>query len=40
VPDDETRKELQADYQNMVDAGLLLGDAVHFDEIIKRCEAV
>jgi hypothetical protein len=39
-PDEKTRKELQADYQKMADAGLLLGDAVPFDEIMKRCETL
>lgn len=37
VPDGEMRKELEADYQKMVDAGLLLGDAVPFSDLMKRC---
>ena len=40
VPDEKARKELQADFQKMTDAGLLLGDAVPFDEIMKRCETL
>jgi hypothetical protein len=40
VPDEKTRKELQADYEKMADAGLLLGDAVPFNEIMKRCETL
>jgi len=32
------RKELEADYQKMVDAGLLLGDAEPFADLMKRCE--
>ncbi|RXT40256.1 nucleotidyl transferase AbiEii/AbiGii toxin family protein [Bradyrhizobium betae] len=37
VPDGEMRKELEADYQKMVDAGLLLGDVVPFADLMKRC---
>lgn len=40
VPDEDMRKELEADYQKMVDAGLLLGDAEPFDELMKRCEVL
>ena len=40
VPNEDMRKELEADYQKMVDAGLLLGDAEPFDELMKRCEAL
>ncbi|GGI27454.1 hypothetical protein GCM10010987_44470 [Bradyrhizobium guangdongense] len=37
VPDGEMRKELEADYQKMVDAGLLLGDAMPFAGLMMRC---
>jgi len=37
VPDEEMRKELEADYQKMVDAGLLFGDVVPFSDLMKRC---
>ena len=40
LPDEAMRKELEADYQKMIDAGLLLGDAEPFDELMKRCEAL
>jgi nucleotidyltransferase AbiEii toxin of type IV toxin-antitoxin system len=38
VPDAELLKELEVDYQKMLDAGLLLGDAMPFSDLIKRCE--
>jgi hypothetical protein len=35
------RKELEADFQKMVDAGLLLlGDAEPFSELMNRCETL
>lgn len=37
VPDEQGIKELEADYKKMVDAGLLLGDAEPFADLIKRC---
>lgn len=37
VPDAETRKLLEADYQKMVDAGILLGEAEPFTTLIERC---
>lgn len=37
VPDQQGLKELEADYQKMLEAGILLGDAEPFDELIKRC---
>ena len=37
VPDAEGIKELEADYKKMVDAGLLLGDAEPFADLMKRC---
>jgi hypothetical protein len=40
VPDETMRKELGADYQKMVDAGLLLDDAEPFAELMKRCEGL
>jgi hypothetical protein len=38
VPNDVMRNELEVDYQKMVDAGLLLGEAVPFADLMKRCE--
>jgi hypothetical protein len=40
VPDAETRKELEADYAKMAEAGLLPEDAETFDELMKRCKAL
>jgi hypothetical protein len=40
VPDDTMRKELETDYQKMVDAGLLVDDAEPFTELMKRCETL
>ena len=40
VPDETMRKELEVDYQKMVDAGLLLGHAEPFNELMKRCEEI
>ena len=40
VPDAAMREDLKADYQKMVDAGLLLGEATSFDELMKGCEAL
>jgi hypothetical protein len=37
VPDDEMRKELEADYQKMIDAGLILGEVIPFADLMKRC---
>jgi Nucleotidyl transferase AbiEii toxin, Type IV TA system len=37
VPDAETMKALEADYQKMADDGILLDDADPFDELMKRC---
>jgi Nucleotidyl transferase AbiEii toxin, Type IV TA system len=37
VPDAEELKALEADYQKMVDAGLLVGEAEAFDTLIERC---
>jgi hypothetical protein len=37
VPNGEARKELEVDYQKMVDAGLLHGDVVPFSDLMKRC---
>ena len=40
VPNASLRKELEEDYTKMVEAGLLLGDAETFDELMKRCQAL
>jgi len=40
VPNKDTLKELEADYQKMLDAGLLFGDAMPFSDLVKRCEAL
>ena len=40
VPGDEIRKELEADYQKMADAGLLWGNVEPFSQLMKRCEAL
>ncbi|MCK1656747.1 nucleotidyl transferase AbiEii/AbiGii toxin family protein [Bradyrhizobium sp. 151] len=37
VPDGEMRKDLEADYQKMIGAGLLLGDVIPFADLMKRC---
>jgi hypothetical protein len=37
VPDAETLKALEADYQKMADDGILLDDAEPFADLIKRC---
>lgn len=38
VPEDAALIDLCRDYEGMVEAGLLLDDAMHFDEIIDRCK--
>lgn len=38
VPDAEMREELKADYEAMVEAGLMLGDAMSFDDLMQQCE--
>ncbi|WP_316225549.1 nucleotidyl transferase AbiEii/AbiGii toxin family protein [Bradyrhizobium sp. SZCCHNS3052] len=38
VPDEVTRKELEADYKKMAEDGILPDDAEPFDELMKRCE--
>ncbi len=40
VPNASLRKELEEDYTQMVDAGLLLGDAETFDELMKRSQTL
>ncbi|MGY4231105.1 hypothetical protein ACVIIW_000052 [Bradyrhizobium sp. USDA 4449] len=40
IPDENMRKDLEADYQKMVDAGLFLGEPEPFEELMKRCEAL
>jgi hypothetical protein len=40
VPDAALRKELEADYKKMVEAGLLSGDAETFDQLMKRCQVL
>jgi hypothetical protein len=40
VPDDAMRKDLEADYLKMVEAGLLFGEAKSFDELMAGCEAL
>ncbi|UFW90479.1 nucleotidyl transferase AbiEii/AbiGii toxin family protein [Bradyrhizobium barranii] len=40
VPDQDMRAELEADYQKMIDAGLLLDDAEPFAELMTRCETL
>jgi hypothetical protein len=40
VPEEKIRKELEADYQKMADAGLLFGDVEPFSALMKRCEAL
>jgi hypothetical protein len=37
VPDEEGLKELKADYEKMVEAGILLDGAEDFDELMKLC---
>jgi hypothetical protein len=37
VPDKNGREALKADYEQMVDAGILLGDAEEFDELMDLC---
>ena len=37
VPDEKGLKELEADYQKMTDAGILLDEAEPFSELMKRC---
>lgn len=37
VPDEDGIKELEADYKKMADAGILLGDAEPFADLMKRC---
>jgi hypothetical protein len=37
VPDGETRKVLEADYNAMMEAGMLPEDAESFEEILERC---
>lgn len=38
VPDAEMREELKADYEAMIEAVLMLGDAMPFDDLMQRCE--
>jgi len=40
VPDEATRKELEADYKKMADDGILLSDVEPFGELMKRCEGL
>lgn len=40
VPDEKGIKELEADYKKMADAGILMGDAEPFAELMKRCAAL
>jgi Nucleotidyl transferase AbiEii toxin, Type IV TA system len=40
VPHGTALKMLAADYQLMVDDGLLIDDAVGFDELLKYCQAI
>lgn len=40
VPDEKTRKDLEADYKKMADEGILLGDVEPFANLMKRCEAL
>jgi hypothetical protein len=40
VPDEKGLKELEADYQKMAEAGILLDDAEPFSELMKRCAAL
>ncbi|MCP1835730.1 hypothetical protein J2R76_004070 [Bradyrhizobium sp. USDA 4532] len=40
VPDEKMRKDLEADYQKTIDAGLLLGEPEPFEQLMKRCEAL
>ena len=37
VPDAEVMKVLEADYKKMADEGILLGEAMPFAELVKRC---
>jgi Nucleotidyl transferase AbiEii toxin, Type IV TA system len=37
VPDEKGLAELKADYEKMVEAGILLGDAEDFDELMDLC---
>jgi Nucleotidyl transferase AbiEii toxin, Type IV TA system len=40
VPDENGRKELEADYEKMAEAGILLDDAEPFAKLIERCAAL
>lgn len=40
VPDDGALAKLAADYQHMIDDGLLLDDAEPFESLLERCKAI
>jgi hypothetical protein len=40
VPDDNALAKLAADYQHMVDDGLLLDDAESFEALLERCRVI
>ena len=40
VPDDNALAQLAADYQHMVDDGLLFDDAEPFEALLDRCRAI
>lgn len=40
VPEGETRKVLEQDYEHMVEDGLLLDQSETFDELMQRCSDI
>ena len=40
APNEEIRKELEANYKKMAEAGLLPDDAEQFDDLMKRCKEI
>ncbi|MGH7926651.1 MAG: hypothetical protein ACREQV_02530, partial [Candidatus Binatia bacterium] len=40
VPEGDARKALAADYSAMLDDGVMMGDAVPFDQLMQACREV